>query len=54
MATISAMATEELRRVDKMAARVQGSNTDPYTKAHLADVRTRIRKALDARYVIPQ
>ena len=50
--TISAMATRELRRIDEMAAVAGNNSLDPYTDAHLADVRTRIGKALDAAYVI--
>ncbi len=50
--TISSMATRELRRIDEMAAAAGNNSLDPYTDAHLADVRTRIGKALDAAYVI--
>ena len=50
--TISSMATRELRRIDEMAAVAGNNSLDPYTDAHLADVRTRIGKALDAAYVI--
>ena len=50
--TISSMATQELRRIDTFAAAALKSSPDPYTDAHLADIRTRIRKTLDAAYVI--
>lgn len=50
--TISTLATQELRRVDDMAKKAQDAGPDAYTKAHLADIRTRITKALDAAYVI--
>ena len=50
--TISSMATQELRRIDTFAAAALKSSPDPYTDAHLADIRTRIGKALDAAYVI--
>ncbi len=50
--TISSMARFELRRIDEMAQQAQGASPDPYTTAHLADIRTRIEKALDAAYVI--
>ncbi len=46
------MATQELRRIDEMAAAAGKTSPDPYTDAHLADIRTRIAKALDAAYVI--
>jgi hypothetical protein len=48
--TISAMARQEL--IDEMAERASKAGPDPYTVAHLADVRTRIAKALEAAYVI--
>jgi hypothetical protein len=50
--TISAMATQELRRIDEMAGDAENGGPDPYTVAHLSDVRQRIGKALDAAYVI--
>ena len=50
--TIGALATQELRRIDEMAAEAQDAPPDPYTVAHLTDVRTRIDKALEARYVL--
>jgi hypothetical protein len=50
--TISTLATQELRRIDEMAAEAEKAAPDPYTVAHLADVRTRIAKAMDAAYVI--
>ena len=46
------MATQELRRIDEMAGDAENGGPDPYTVAHLADVRTRIDKALDAAYVL--
>ena len=52
MRTISTLAKQELRRVDAMAQRAQRTKADPYTAAHLDDVRTRIAKAMDAAYVI--
>ncbi|HZW11017.1 MAG TPA: zinc-dependent metalloprotease [Phycisphaerales bacterium] len=52
MRTISALAAQELRRVDQAAAHAADASPDPYTAAHLADVRTRIAKALDATYVV--
>ncbi|MHC4220069.1 MAG: zinc-dependent metalloprotease, partial [Planctomycetota bacterium] len=50
--TISSMATQELRRIDEMAGQASNGGPDPYTVAHLTDVRTRIDKALDAAYVL--
>lgn len=50
--TISSLAAEELRRIDTMAERAQQVNPDAYTAAHLADVRARIDRALDAVYVV--
>lgn len=50
--TISALATQELRQIDKLAGKAQGVDPDPYTEAHLADVRTRIAKTLEAAYVL--
>jgi hypothetical protein len=50
--TISSMARQELRRIDEMAAGAQKAKPDPYTAAHLADVRTRVDKALEAAYVL--
>ena len=50
--TISSMATQELRRIREMAVGAQAADLDPYTAAHLADIQTRIDKALDAAYVI--
>ena len=46
--TISSLAADELRRIDAMAAAAENAGPDPYTKAHLADARTRIAKTLDA------
>lgn len=50
--TISALATQELRRINDMAERALDADPDPYTTAHLADVQTRIDKAMEARYVL--
>lgn len=49
--TISALAAQELRRINGFAEGASKASPDSYTDAHLADVRTRIRKALDAVYV---
>jgi hypothetical protein len=46
--TISALAAQQLRDVAGMAS----SGGDAYTKAHMADVQTRIGKALEAAYVV--
>ncbi len=50
--TISTLAVQELKRIDKMADAAQKSGADPYTLAHLEDVRTRIARALEATYTI--
>ncbi len=50
--TISAMAAQELRSIDAVAERALAAAPDAYTQAHLADVRARIERALDAAYVI--
>ncbi len=50
--TISTLANVELKRIDKMADKAQGSMRDAYSSAHLSDIRTRIAKALEASYVI--
>jgi hypothetical protein len=50
--TISALAASELRRIDAAAEKTLKANPEPYTKAHLDDVRARIARALDAAYVI--
>ena len=52
MRTISTLASAELRRIDGLADKSLKANPEPYSKAHLADIRTRIGKALDAAYVI--
>lgn len=49
MRTISTIAAAQLKKIQGMDG-VGGS--DAYTKAHLADVKTRIERALDAAYVI--
>ncbi|MHC5004561.1 MAG: hypothetical protein ACYTJ0_15715 [Planctomycetota bacterium] len=46
------MATIELNRIDELAAQAQKAEADPYTAAHLADVRTRVGKAMEAASVI--
>jgi hypothetical protein len=50
--TISAMATQELRDVDALLSAAQKGDLDPYTKAHVADVRARIERALTAAYLL--
>ena len=50
--TISTLATQELRRIDEAAKRSMNGSADPYSQAHLADIRTRIAKAMEAAYVI--
>jgi hypothetical protein len=52
MRTISTLAKRELRRVDAMARRGLSADADPYTAAHLEDVRARIARAMEAAYVI--
>ena len=52
MRTISTLANAELRRIDAMAEKTLSGGPEPYTKAHLEDVRARIARALDAAYVI--
>ena len=49
---IGTLATGELRAIDARCEKAQSGSPDAYAKAHLADVRTRIAKALDAAYVI--
>ncbi|MFT5424994.1 MAG: hypothetical protein ACI89L_002797 [Phycisphaerales bacterium] len=46
--TISTLATSELRRVKGLV----GSGGDAYAKAHKADIKVRIERALEAAYVI--
>jgi uncharacterized protein DUF4953/uncharacterized protein DUF5117 len=48
---ITTLAASELRRVDALAKETEARPLDPATKAHLAELRTRIEKALDAAYV---
>jgi len=48
---IGTLATAELKRVDELAKSAEARPLDPATQAHLADLRTRIAKALDAAYV---
>ncbi|MHC4741248.1 MAG: zinc-dependent metalloprotease [Planctomycetota bacterium] len=52
--TISNLVMEKLRQIQGKvvgAIEAHGEKLDPYTKAHLANVRTQIQKALDAHYV---
>jgi len=49
---LRALARDQLRAIDTDAERAQGvAGIDAYSRAHLADVRERIAKALDASYV---
>jgi len=53
---ITTLAAQELRRIDSLAkdalsGETQSRTLDPISKAHLAELRTRIAKALDAAYV---
>jgi hypothetical protein len=48
---ITTLAAQELRRVDELAKQAESRPLDPASKAHLAELRTRIGKALDAAYV---
>ena len=48
---ITTLAAAELRRVDGMAKEIEARPLDLTSKAHLAELRTRIGKALDAAYV---
>lgn len=50
--TISTLSTQQLRQIDGLAEKALDADPDPYTVAHLNDVRTRVGKALDAAYVI--
>ncbi|MFZ2874832.1 MAG: zinc-dependent metalloprotease [Phycisphaerales bacterium] len=52
--TISNLSTSKLREINAKIAKTLDkgdSNIDPYSKAHLAELRQRITKALDASYV---
>jgi hypothetical protein len=52
--TIATLATARLRELNAKIGRVlekSDSNIDPYSKAHLSEVKQRITKALDASYV---
>lgn len=51
MRTISTLAKQELRRVMSEASQDDG---DAYTQAHLADLRERIERAMEAAYVMPR
>ena len=48
---ITAFAAAELRRIDALAKSAGEKQLDAATSAHLADLRTRIGKALEAAYV---
>jgi len=50
--TISALATQQLRQIDEWAESAGRGKKDAYTEAHLADVRARIGKAIEASYVM--
>jgi hypothetical protein len=52
--TISTLAVQELQRIDGLAEAAAKRNPDPYTSAHLSDVRSRIARTVDAAYVIPR
>lgn len=52
MRAISALAKQELKRIDELAAEAQKAGPDAYTAAHLADIRTRVAKAIEAAYVV--
>lgn len=52
MRTIGALAAQELRRIDEVAAKAEGKSPDSYTAAHIADTRKRIAKAMDSAYVV--
>jgi len=51
MRTITAFAAGELRRIDELAKSAADKKPEAATAAHLADLRARIEKALDAAYV---
>jgi len=53
--TISTLAMEQLRQLDKKIETLQGTvakGLDPYTTAHLNYVRDRIEKSLDAEFIL--
>ena len=52
MRTISTLATQELQQINEVAGKASNAKPDDYTAAHLADIQTRIGKALDAAYVV--
>ena len=54
MRTVGTLAADELRRIDVAVAGATEVEPDAYTRAHLADIRTRIKKALEAAYVLQQ
>lgn len=51
---IGTLAANELRGIDARCEKAQKGKLDAYASAHLADLRTRIAKALEATYVIPR
>ena len=53
MRTVGTLATQELTRIEETAGKGIEDDPDDYTRAHLADIRTRIGKAREAAYVIP-
>lgn len=52
MRTIRQLAAQELRRIDGMAEKALAAKCDPYTAAHLTEVRARIARALEASIVL--
>ena len=50
--TISTLATQELRKIHKLADKASGSGLDAYNDAHLADIVKRIENTLEAKYVV--
>lgn len=52
--TVGTLAAHELRRIDKAVDKALSLDSDAYTQAHLKDIQTRIAKAREATYVIPQ
>ncbi len=52
--TVGTLAASEMARIDESVVKALAVRPDPYTQAHLTDIRARIAKAQDARYVIRQ
>ncbi|NOT30266.1 MAG: DUF5117 domain-containing protein [Planctomycetes bacterium] len=48
---IATLATAELRRIGDLLAKADQPDLDPATRAHFAELRVRIQRALDAAYV---